>query len=139
MTVDRAWHIDHNEPPGFTHIKLYHSDLFVDPFDLTVDNIRLDDIAHALAHTCRFGGHVATFYSVAEHSIAVARQALRLTGDLELAAAALLHDAAEAYLGDIPGPIKHRPEMAAWREAEARATETIAARFGLVRCRGGRP
>lgn len=65
--------------------------------------ILIEDIAHSLAHVCRFNGHTRTFYSVADHSIRVAEalpDKLKLWG--------LLHDAAEAYLGDVVGPIKDR-------------------------------
>lgn len=64
------------------------------------DEIDIKDIAYALANQCRFNGHVP-FFSVAEHSVAVAA---RLPVRLQLAG--LLHDAAEAYLSDIPSPIK---------------------------------
>lgn len=65
------------------------------------DEIDIKDIALALANKCRFSGHTQ-FFSVAEHSICVA---YRLPPSLRLAG--LLHDAAEAYLGDIPSPLKH--------------------------------
>lgn len=64
------------------------------------DQIDIKDIAYALANQCRFNGHVP-FFSVAEHSVAVAA---RLPPHLQMAG--LLHDAAEAYLSDIPSPIK---------------------------------
>ena len=72
------------------------------PFDPRPADVRLLDIAAGLAHTCRFGGQCRQFYSVAQRSLCVSHEfetpRLRLL--------ALLHDAGEAYLGDIPRPIK---------------------------------
>lgn len=74
--------------------------------------IRLEDIAHSLGMICRFGGHCRVRYSVAEHSIAVMSCVLEMCrGEsprvrFELARAALMHDAAEAYVGDLPSPFK---------------------------------
>ena len=71
------------------------------PLDLCAEQIYLPDIAHSLALTCRFRGHCREFYSVAQHSVLAAQ----LAPD-NLKMAALLHDAAEAYLFDVPYPIK---------------------------------
>jgi hypothetical protein len=96
------------------------------PFDPDPDDIDIKDIAHALSNLCRFGGHTKFFYSVAEHSINVCRECHRVDGLW-----GLLHDASEAYLLDLPSPVKHHPDMQLYREAEARLMEMICQRFGL--------
>jgi hypothetical protein len=70
------------------------------------DKINLEDIAHALGNICRYGGHSRTFYSVAEHSVFVCERVCRQGWSKNLQLAALHHDDAEAYLGDIPRPLK---------------------------------
>lgn len=71
------------------------------PLTPKAEDVCIEDIAHALAFKCRFGGHCKTFYSVAEHSCRVA-EILRPEHQL----IGLLHDAAEAYLPDVAAPIK---------------------------------
>lgn len=96
------------------------------PIDPRPDEVRLEDIAHALAMECRFGGQCRTFYSVADHSVRVSHivpPADALWG--------LLHDASEAYLKDLPKPLKMLPQFAFYREAEQRLQNTIAESFGL--------
>lgn len=80
-------------------------------FDLAAPraaDVRMGDVAHALSNLCRFGGHVRRFYSVAQHSVLVWR--VLEHHDLEVQRAALLHDAAEAYVGDVVSPLKRRLE-----------------------------
>lgn len=78
-----------------------------DPLDLKPGDVDERDLAVSLSHLCRFNGHIDKFYSVAQHSIAVARLVEVRGGDSPTVLQALLHDASEAYLcGDIPGPLK---------------------------------
>ncbi|MBN9301656.1 MULTISPECIES: hypothetical protein [Dysgonomonas] len=102
-----------------------HSGLYMNVFAPTVDMICIEDIAHALSMLCRFGGHCSEFYSVAQHSL--------LCADLvpeEYKLEALLHDAAEAYLVDLPSPIKHR--MPDYQTIEDKLMKVIAKKFDLV-------
>lgn len=76
--------------------------------------VLIEDIAHALAHLCRFGGHTDRHYSVAEHSIHVHALIVMDYGYGPLSLAGLLHDAEEAYLGDMVLPLKiHNPTFSA--------------------------
>jgi hypothetical protein len=104
----------------------------VNPFDPDPEQFDEGDIARALGNLCRFGGHSRVFYSVAQHCVIVSRVVEERGGDVEDAFAALMHDAGEAYLGDMPHPLKHRsPLGAAFRDAEARLEEAIRDRFGI--------
>ena len=86
--------------------------------------IVIGDIAHGLAHQCRFNGQTNKFYSVAQHSVLVASILPR-----ELRLAGLLHDASEAYLGDVVQPLKDLlPE---YQSIEANFCEVLGARFGV--------
>lgn len=89
----------------------------IDLFNMTADDVDIIDIAHGLSRICRFGGHVHGWLSVAEHCVRVAERCVA-NGRPDLALQALYHDAAEAYIGDMPSPIKHRSEMAVYRHLE---------------------
>lgn len=86
--------------------------------------IDIRDIAHSLSLLCRFNGHCRGFYSVAEHSLHVAAL-------LEPAFApwGLLHDAAEAYLSDLPRPLKSL--LPDYGRAENKVLRAVARRFHL--------
>lgn len=91
------------------------------------EEILLEDIAHNLGMICRYNGSVKYHYSVAQHSVAVAYAVLKLTNDYGQALAALLHDASEAYLCDIPRPIK--PSLTGYKSLENRLTKAINKKF----------
>lgn len=88
------------------------------------DEIHIADIAHALSLLCRFASHTREFYSVAQHSVLAS-----INVDARNAMWALLHDAAEAYVVDVPRPLKrHLPK---YETAELRILDAIAQRFSL--------
>lgn len=101
----------------FTGIRFY-------PLDPRPEEIDSADIAHALSLLCRYGGHVDRFYSVAEHCILMSRAV-----HPEFALAALLHDATEAYVCDVPRPLKR--QLAGYREIEDAVWLASCARFGV--------
>lgn len=75
------------------------------PLDPDPEDVEMRDIAHGLAHTCRYAGQCQYFYSVGTHSLYVSRE---LAGEHEPAVQlyGLFHDAAEAYVTDVPRPVK---------------------------------
>lgn len=95
------------------------------PLRPRVRDIDIQDIAHALSLNCRFNGHCRAFYSVAEHSVRVSHAV-----DREHALWGLLHDAAEAYLTDLPRPVK--AQMPLFSEIEDRLLKVIIEHFGLA-------
>ena len=84
----------------------------------------IETIAHSLSNLCRYGGHSNRFYSVAEHSILVSEVV-----PPELALCGLLHDASEAFVGDMPSPLKAMCKS--YRTIEERVQKSIADKFGL--------
>jgi len=95
------------------------------PLDPTPEEVHLDDIACSLSNLCRYNGHCDRFYSVAEHSVIMANQ---LKGNESRWA--LLHDAPEAYIGDMVRPL--RSIIPYFSEMDARIMRVIAKRFGLA-------
>jgi len=96
------------------------------PLDPRPEEIYIEDIAHSLARTCRFNGHGQAFYSVAQHSCIVSSQVPapdKLWG--------LLHDSAEAYIGDMVSPLKNLPEFTFYREIEKNILFAVADKFCL--------
>lgn len=104
---------------------------YLDIFNPEVDAIDIEDIAHALSHICRFAGHTKNFYSVAQHCIECV-VALYRNGnyDKKLMLTALLHDASEAYIGDLASPIKAR--IPQYKTAENLLMSVICQKFNIA-------
>jgi len=99
------------------------------PLDPRTEEVNADDIAHALSHQCRFAGHVREFYSVAEHCVRVSVLIEKLGGCAWEQLAGLLHDASEAYLVDLPTPVKR--SMPDYDRFEREVEACVEERFGL--------
>lgn len=97
------------------------------PLDPRPEDINIEDIAHALSNQCRFAGHCTRFYSVAQHSVHVSDHVAP-----EFAIWGLLHDAAEAYLVDLPRPVKRASQMGSlYQEIETALMKCVCERFGM--------
>lgn len=105
------------------------------PLDPRAEDVSIADIAHSLAMQCRYGGHCRLFYSVAEHSVWMSHLILEgpqnTNADPDLALIALLHDATEAYVSDVPRPLK--PHLANYEAIERKNWLVICDAFGLPR------
>lgn len=109
------------------------SGIYINIFDFKREDVRKEDIIHALSNICRFGGHSSAFYSVAQHSVHVAERVLERTGNPDWALIALYHDAHEAYTGDIPRPIKYHRQMEYLRDIMLDVQITIEEALGVQR------
>lgn len=96
------------------------------PLDPRPEDICIEDIAYSLAGYRRFGAHAKPRITVGQHSLHVSN-----LSDPQDALAGLLHDASEAYLGDMTRPVKMLEAMAPYRKIEKRVQEAIFERFGL--------
>lgn len=103
-----------------------YSGRVIDPVHPDPDDIDIEDIAHHLSQQCRFSGACDRFYSVAEHSLRVARLV-----DAEHKLAALLHDGSESYIADLAKPVKESGELCGYRLVEQRFEAAIQIKFDL--------
>lgn len=98
----------------------------VNPLAFDESMVNIDSIAHALSNQCRFNGHTKQFYSVAQHSLIVS-----MLCQTEDALSGLLHDASEAYLADIPRPLKHSELFRPYLIIEKNIQRIVCAKFAL--------
>ena len=94
------------------------------PLDPNIDEVDIKDISHSLALQCRFNGHCENFYSIAQHSVLVSKLVPK-----DQALAALLHDASEAYIGDIIRPLKKF--LPKFKKIELKIEKVIFEKFGV--------
>jgi hypothetical protein len=107
-----------------------HAGLHFHPFDPRPEDICIEDIAHALAHQCRFSGHVSRHYSVASHSLYVAEMVAGWGCKTKIVLSGLMHDASEAYLVDVPKPLK--PRLIGYQKIEDAVSAVICKKFGVL-------
>jgi len=103
-----------------------HSGDFFSLSDISANNFSIEDIAYGLSGVCRFNGHVKNYmhYSVAQHSVIVSQNVPR-----EFALAALMHDSSEAFICDVPSPLKRR--LSQYSDIEGSVTDAIFAKYGI--------
>lgn len=110
-------------------IRTYPSRTMIDLEHPDPAKIHVEDIAHSLARTCRYAGHCRDFYSVAEHSLLVETLGQGRVVQKNQLMAYLLHDASEAYLGDVTSPLKSL--LLSYQDLERRWDAVIRETFGL--------
>lgn len=98
-----------------------------DPVNPDLTLICIEDIAHALSMICRGNGQVSSFWSVGQHCILCAGEAAERGYSDRLVLAALLHDASECYMSDVPGPLKQN--MKEYKEQENHLLDVIYTKF----------
>ena len=103
---------------------MLHSGAWFDFAAPHTSDFTAEDIAHGLAHICRYSGQCSRFYSVAEHSLLVSDVAEGFEFE------ALLHDAAEAFVGDITRPLKQM--LPDFKRIEAAVQDAVLERFGVA-------
>lgn len=106
------------------HSILTVSGKYFNLLDPRIEDVNVIDIAHALANCARFAGHSRVFYSVAQHCVMVSQIV-----PPQHALQALLHDAAEAYVGDMTSPLKRLVPV--FGRIEQRVWNVISRRFNV--------
>ncbi len=100
-----------------------------DPLSPSAEDIDVRDIAHSLSMICRANGHFSEFFSVARHCINCAKEAEARGFGARVRLLCLMHDAAEAYIGDMTRPLKR--QLPLYCEREKKIIGCIMAAFGI--------
>ena len=135
-----------NVPTEYVFIQT-RSGMKFQTLDPLPSSLRIEDIAYALSNVARFGGHAKRGacgcpYTVAEHAVRVSERAESLaepTRKARVALAGLLHDCAEAYIGDIAKPHRMTPMGAGYRDLEDRILLAAEERWWLEGCLVDKP
>ena len=109
---------------------LTFTNTFFYPLAPKADEVKIEDIAHALSQMCRANGHLRTFYSVAQHSIHCAQEAEARGLSNKIQLACLLHDASESYISDITRPVKCYLDE--YRKIEQKLQQVIYTKFKIA-------
>lgn len=114
------------------HVIRVNSGIYFD-FDKLEDEsqITITDIAHALSHCCRYSGHCNRFFSVAEHCILAAKYAEACGLSVNDQLYWLLHDATEAYMADVPSPLKRM--LSEYKKLEEKLLDTVLRKYGVTK------
>lgn len=121
----------HNPERKGGSIQTFTGEIFY-PLDPRMEEIHLDDIAHGLSNKARFTGHTRRFYSTAEHSVRVSKHLASVGASLMDQYVGLHHDDTDAYLPDVPTPLKVLPEFKWFRDLEDHMQKMCYERFGCV-------
>lgn len=124
--------ISYNDPTRKGGSIQTHSGVIFYPLDPREEEITLVDVAHGLSNKCRFTGHTRKFYSTAEHAVRVFMDLAMRNASLMDQFVGLHHDDTDAFLPDVPTPLKILPEFAWFRELEHSLQEMCYNRFGCV-------
>lgn len=128
-TAKCVWYQGEGKTTGFDSEAAWiqtHSGRRFNPTKPNPEAIVIQDIAHSLSMQCRFSGHCKKFYSVAQHSVLVS-----YICDSKDALWGLLHDASEAYLVDVPRPVKRSGMIEGYLAMEKVMQAAVCKRFGL--------
>jgi hypothetical protein len=110
------------------YINTYTGNKFY-PFDPRPEEVIIEDIAHALSMLCRCNGHARFYYSVAQHSLNVAKLLKHLGYNKTIQLYGLLHDGSEAFLSDVITPVKK--QLPEYKAIEEKVQNTIWTAFSL--------